>query len=240
LAAKALEHRLEPVLRECERAQIHVSTREIETDRDPTSAILNLVPAGDDSFLVCGIQTPRGRPMGRLSNTLAEKLLRTAYCNVLALRILMPGLLGAPRKLLLPAACNPGEARAVEPFLRLLLPNADELHVFRTMIMPRMTIHRARYGTLARLRAHGRAAVTHFEAELRGVLPLEGVHLDTYVRVADDWTLPAVILASQHHCGLVLAGASDRELAGGSRRKRLLEQLLERAPCDVGLYRTAA
>jgi hypothetical protein len=231
--------RLEKVLYECGRADIRVSLQHLDTGPNLAAAVLDHVRPGPQSFLVCRIPTETNRPRCRLSGTLAENLLRAGHCNVLALRILMPGLLGAPRKLLLPVACNPGEARAVAPFLRLLLPSADELHVFRAMITRTMRIHRARYGTLAGLRAHGRAAVTHFETELRGVLPVEGLHLDTYVRIADDWTGPAVILASQHRCGLVLAGASDRQLAGGSRRKRLLEQLLEHAPCDVGLYRVA-
>lgn len=98
---------------------------------------------GSQSLLVCRIPTEKNRPRCRLSGTLAENLLRTGHCNVLALRILMPGLLGAPRKLLLPVACNPGEARAVAPFLRRLLPSADELHVFRAMITRTMKIHRA-------------------------------------------------------------------------------------------------
>jgi hypothetical protein len=231
--------RLENLLSECARAGIEVSVRNAHAGRDLAAAVLDHVPQGSDSFLVCGIPKQKGRTMGRLRATLAGSLLRFGHCNVLALRILMPGLLGTPHKLLLPAACKPGEARALEPFLRLLLPSVDELHVFRAMIMQTMKIHRARYGTLVALRAHGRAAVTHFEGELRRALPIENIHLDSYVRIAEDWTRPAVILASQHHCDLVLAGASERELAAGSRRKRLLEQLLEHAPCDVGLYRAA-
>lgn len=224
---------------ECRRAGVRPVVRELPAARDIARALLESLPPGAGTVLVCG--TRAGARAHRLiTGTVSERLLRAGRCHVLAVRVLAPGLLGAARRLLLPVAGHPGEARAAAPLLRLLLPGADELHLLRVMPADRRTVDHASSEAMQGLRAHGMAAVTHYEAELRAVLPLTGLHVDTHVRVAEDWTRAAVVVAGIYHTELVLAGGSDRELGGGWLSPSPLERLLARAPCDIGIYRAAA
>lgn len=234
-----LAHRLDHVIADGERAGVAVSVHEVRETGDVAQAVLGGVPAGPHAMLVCGA---RARPGSRgvLAGTVSERLLRAGHCHVLVLRVLQPGLLGAPRRLLLPLAGNPGEARAAAPFLRLLLPGAQELRLLRVMVARRGAPERSTAEGRARLRGHGQAAITAFENELRDALALEDTHLDAHVRIADDWAEAALVLAGQHRAELVLAGASPRELASGRLRASALERLLEDAPCDAGVYRALA
>jgi nucleotide-binding universal stress UspA family protein len=238
ISSDLLDRKLEHITADSERAGVDIAVHQVREKGDVATAILEAVPAGEDALLLCGTRA-RARPGRLLAGTVSERLLRSGHCHVLALRVLVPGLLGAPRRLLLPVAGNPGEARSVAPFLRLLIRGAEEFRLLRVMIARRGTAELSSASRRAGLRDHGQAAVTHFENELRAVLPLEDVRVDAHVRIADDWTTPAIILAGQHKSELVLVGGTARELSRGRLRRATLERLLDDAPCDVAVYRAA-
>ncbi len=233
LLARKLDH----IVGECERAGVEAAVHEIRAGGAVAAALLDDLPAdARRTLLVCGARARASRRRF-LAGTVSEELLGRAPCPVLALRVLVPGLLGAPRNILLPVAGNPGEARDIAPLLARLAPAMSELHLLRVMVERGRTARLHSHEALDRLRGHGRAAVTHFESELRAALDLDAVHLDSYVRVTGDWARATIVVAGQHRCGLIIAGASDRAIAGRLFRRSPLETLLEHAPCDVGIFR---
>jgi hypothetical protein len=162
-------------------------------------------------------------------------LLRTAACSVLALRVVLPGLLGAPQRVLVPVAGNPGEGHAAARVLDLLSPTLQTLHLLHVVPTARTRARIATGPALAALRARGRSAVGRIEDELRSALPLDRVHVDAYVRIAEDWVGQSIITAGQHRCGLILTGASQRLLGADTAELRRMERLLAASPCDVGI-----
>jgi nucleotide-binding universal stress UspA family protein len=234
LLARKLEH----VLGDCERAGIEATVHDVQAQRGVSESVLEALPGGPDALLLCGTRA-RARRQRLLAGTVSESLLRAARCSVLALRVVLPGLLGAPRRVLMPVAGNPGEARAAVPVLRLLLPTLEELHLLRVVPTADTQARIASRETLESLRAQGRASVTHVENELRGAMALADTHLDAYVRIAKEWVGPSIVAAGQHGCGLILAGASQRLLGGTAAEMRRMERLLAHAPCDVGILRSA-
>lgn len=57
------------------------------------------------------------------------QLLRSGPCNVLVVRVVHPGLLGSPRRLLLPVSARAGDCRSALPFLGLFGPQLTHLHI---------------------------------------------------------------------------------------------------------------
>lgn len=227
LFARKLEH----VLGECAHAGIEATLHSVRPTRPVAEAILASTPPGADTLLVCGTRA-RPRRGGFLAGTVSHALLGAGACSVLALRVVSPGLLGSPRRLLLPVAGTPGEGRDLARFVSLLAPGARELNLLRVMLTDEHTARHAPLEAMTRLRQHGRAAVTSIENELRAGADLSAVHVDALVRVAESWSRSAIVSAAQHRCDLMLVRASARALAGRGE----LEIVLAHAPCDVGVW----
>ena len=165
------DERVAHVQRECGEAGIDIRRHELPARTGVADVILDTVPGGHEVLLLCGTRARRhGR--GLLSGSVSERLLRTADCPVLALHVLTPGLLGCADRLLLPLAGWPGEVRDAQAVLQPLLVAARQLHLLRVMQCPARVIDRAPRAELARLRGHGRAAVTDSERELHAALDL--------------------------------------------------------------------
>lgn len=213
--------RLEPMVRPARGGVLHT--------------ILEEIPEGPDSLVVCGTRV-RATGRGYLAGTLSEELLRLGRWNVLALRVLQPGLLGVPRRFLVPVAGHPRGLAQAWPFLELFAPDMRELHVLH--VVARGTglapLGRRR---LAERRTRGREYVDAIERELRARLTLSDGILDSIVRVADDWVGQLIIHASQHRSQLICVGASERGLPHRLLAGNPLERLLRTSPCDVGVYR---
>jgi len=234
ISESVLERKLEYVLDDCARSGVEATVHDVRARGDVADALLEAVPPGPDTLLLCGTRA-RARRRRLLAGTVSQALLRAASCSVLALRVVLPGLLGAPQRVLLPVAGNAGEGRAAGMVLRLLLPGLQTLHMLHVVSTANARVRSASGATLARLRARGRDAVTRVEDELLSAVPLGHIHLDAYVRIAEDWTGQSIIAAGQHRCGLILAGASPRLLGGSVAELRRMERLLADTPADVGI-----
>jgi nucleotide-binding universal stress UspA family protein len=234
ISESLLERKLEHVLGDCARAGVEATTHEVRTRGSVADALREAVPGGAETLLLCGTRA-RARLRRLLAGTVSESLLRAAHCSVLALRVVLPGLLGAPRRVLMPVAGKPGEGRAASTLLELLSPTLEALHLLHVVPSGHMRSRVATGPALAAMRSRGRAAVGRIEEELVARLPLGDVHLDAYVRIAEDWAGQSIILAGQHKCGLILTGASPRMLGGSVAELRRVERLLAASPCDVGI-----
>lgn len=230
LLARKLQHLRD----ECASARVAASLHSVRATRPLADAVIASLPADPAAMLLCGTRVRRSA-RGLLTGTVSDALLRNAPCQVLALRVVHPGLLGAPRRLLLPVLGNPGEGRALALIVALLTANAEELHLLRVMLAADHVTRHAPLAQISKLRAHGRAAVSYVERELRAALDLDALHVDAHVRIGEAWSRPVLVAAGQHRCDLVLAGASTQ----GAGREQELETLLAHAPCDVGVWRAA-
>jgi hypothetical protein len=74
------------------------------------------IPPGPETLLICGVRV-RSRGGGLFSGTVTEQMMKLGRFNVLALRIVQPGLLGLPDNILLPVSGAPAGLRSAFPIL---------------------------------------------------------------------------------------------------------------------------
>lgn len=233
----APEGRLEHLARECELAGVRLEREVIGLGRvrSVTSAILEAVPHGQESFLLCGTRVrPKGQ--GLLAGTVSAGLLAAAKLNVMAIRVVEPGLLGLPRRLLVPVAGHPRGFASGMPFLRLMAPDISRIIVLHVKELERLSFSRLSAHHAKALVAEGQRYVERVEREITEELG-DHVSLDGRVVISDDAPKEILIAANRHRCRLLYMGATERTL-----RERLfygspIEQVLRNAPCDVAIYR---
>ncbi len=123
-----LREKLDRIRSECERLGVELLSCVEPLAGSVFQSIRSAVETGPDNYLICGTRA-RARSRGLLSGTVSERLLRLGHCNVLAVRVLQPGLLGCPRRLLLPVSGHPRGFRSGLPFLTLFPPDIVQMHI---------------------------------------------------------------------------------------------------------------
>lgn len=231
--------RLDRIEAECRSAGVSPHTAILSAEKGVFAALVGHIPDGPDTYLVCGARV-RGGGRGFLSGTISERLLRHQRFNVLAVRVVQPGLLGMPRDLLVPLSRDPAGLRLALPFLRLFAPDVRRVHLLRVMTVGRLAYRRIEAGRVSRLRRKGWDFLRPVEAELAADLGLDKRAIDASVAVSDDWAKEVVICAGRHKSGLVYMEAPRRSLTGRFLFGDPLEQVLRSAPCDVAVYRGLA
>lgn len=187
-----------------------------------------------DAAVVCGARVRAGQ-RGYLAGTVSERLLDHRRFDVVAIRVVQPGLLGAPRRFLFPVA---GDAKGLRVGMKLLgrfAPGVDHVHLLHVVLVGRTVFRRLR--DAVKLRAKGWSYLEGVEAELIARTGLTVDRIGADVVVSDDWAHEMVIAASRHKSQLILMEASRRHLAGGLFRGDPVEVALRDAPCDVAVYR---
>jgi nucleotide-binding universal stress UspA family protein len=232
-----LAEKLQRIRWECERHGVqlveqllpHISTT-------PFDAIRSAVPEGPEHYLVCGTRA-QGRYRGFLTGTTSERLLRSGHCNVLAVRVVQPGLLGSPRRLLLPITERSGGFRSGLPFLRLFGPQISHLHIVLVARVRRRRFRQMSHESAERLRSRRQAYCDRIEQEIVEQLGLGSKVMDAQVIVSDE--IPREILSSANKTKsrLIYMGASERTLTERFLHGSPIEQVLRDAPCDVAIYR---
>lgn len=231
-----LERKLQRLDSECERAGIRLAARVLAQKESMWSTLLSEVLEGPDHYLVCGTRASEGR-RGLLSGTTSEKLLRAQHCNVLALRVVQPGLLGLPRRLLLPVAGHPRGFDSGVPFLRLFAPQISHLHLLLVARVHRWRFRRLSLDASERLQAPGREYCNRIERQISEQLGLGSKIVDANVVVSDDVPKEIVIAANKTKSRLIYMGTSERSLTERFFQGNLIEQVLRDATCDVAIYR---
>jgi len=181
----------------------------------------------------------RARAGGRgyLAGTVSERLLGHRRFEVAAIRVVQPGLLGAPRRFLFPAAGDAQGLRAGMDLLARFAPAVDRVHLLHVVMVKRIAFRRLSETAAAKLRAKGWRYLETVEAELNARAGVGAERIGADAVVSDDWAHETIIAASRHKSQLILLEASRRHLAGGLFHGDPVEVVLREAPCDVAVYR---
>ncbi len=230
-----LERKLEHLQRECRAQGVDLFPHILPLTRSVMHSLLSAIPTGGEDLLVCGTRV-RSTRKPFLAGTIAEKLLRHAPFPVLAVRVVQPGLLGAPRDLLLPLAGHPRGLAAVWPFFRLFLPDLENLHLLRGMVVSALHLRHLSREQHQALRDHGVRYLAAVETEIRMRRGAIEFRLDSRIVVCDDWVREILVHASRLKSHLVLLGASQRTRWYQALHGHSLERILRGTPCDVGIY----
>lgn len=194
------------------------------------------VPHDPDALLVCGTRV-KPRRQAFLSGSVAELLLRSHQCPVLALRVVQPGLLGLPHALLLPLAGHADGYARLAPILRRFAPQLRRLtfvHILPVGAVARQHLSPARHDQLLQ---GGHRFLEQVDAELAAALGSCRFAIDRQVLLAADPPHQILVEASRLKAQMLLLGASERSLAHRVFHGQALERILHDAPCDVGIYR---
>jgi nucleotide-binding universal stress UspA family protein len=205
---------------------------------DVFRALDRAVPSRADALLVCGTRA-RDRGRGLLLGTPSERLLREGGRNVLALRVLDPGSLGAPERVLVPLSENPRAAKRVLPLLELLAPRTHELLLYRAVTMTELAFRHLSAHASQELVEEALARLDAERALLAEHLELGARRIDARVEVSDDWPRSVLTAAARLRARLVVLGATERSLPRRFFLGNPTEQVLRGARTDVGIFRAA-
>lgn len=232
-----LERRLKRIEADCEALSLPLELSVGATRNGVAATLLALVPPSPEHYLVCGTRV-RQRGRGFLSGTVSEHLLRHARCQVLAIRVMQPGLLGRPRNFLVPVSGRPGGIRPGLPFLRLLMPGADEVEILLVHRLSSARFRQITHAEAGNLIQRDQEYVLGIERSLSSELGVPLGKLDQRVVLSDDVPKEIVIHANKVKSQLIYMGASERTLRERSLYGSPIEQVLRSAPCDVAIYGT--
>lgn len=236
LGEDALASRLDHLREVAAASGVEVAVRHLVKSLGGVARALDAaVPASDGRIVVAGLRRHEsGR--GLLHGTVSQKLLRLHNHDVLAIRVVSPGLLGHARHALLSLSENPLAASRVAPFLAAFAPELTRLSLL-TVLSPRLgRLSSPTAEDLRRLRARGMDTLQRIEARLRGTLAPFEIPFDPHVAVSWDWPGEITRHAGRSGAELVLVGSTDRTLARRSVFGDPLEKLLRQAVCDVAIF----
>jgi len=194
------------------------------------------IPAQPGTLLVCGARLKAGG-RGYLSGTVSEMLLSDKSFDVMAVRVVQPGLLGAPRRFLVPVAGDRSGFLTATDILLRFAPDIDRVQLLRVMMIKRQLLRRLLGNQAGHLRAKGWESLEGRSEELADITGLDHWKVDADVRVSDDWAQDVIIAANRHKSHLILMEASWKNLSAKFLYGNPIEVVLRDAPCDVAIYR---
>lgn len=222
--------------KECTDIGVDFNAEDISPGKSVYRSLRQAVPLDPESLLICGTRV-KPRRHQYLSGSIAEKLLRTHQCPVLALRVVQPGLLGNPHDLFLPLAGHIHGFSRIEPIVYRLAHSLRAVHLFRAMQVnpwrhPHLSLDKEKL-----LKNIGTAYLERFKEEMVAALGFLPFRCDRQVSIASDWANEVLVQASRLKAQLMLVGLSERSLAYKVFHSTDVERILHESPCDVGIYR---
>lgn len=230
-----LERKLKGLEQDGRAAGVAVGIDTVPVRGTVAATLAAAIPEGSDVFVMCGTRVRGGRH-GYLSGTVAEKLLARRASNVIALRVMHPGLLGVAHSILLAIIGARPPFRSALPFLDLMIPEVKRLHVLNAFTLGRMTYRHLTLRRLSKLRAAGFVQARDVEQALLARTGLTDSMIDSSVRVTDDWVMETLILASRHKSQLICLQIPPRSFKDALPLANPIERMLRDAPCDVALF----
>jgi len=221
---------------ECSRWSVSLIPHLLKPSSDPFASVLSILASGTTPQIICGMRA-QARQRGVLSGSFAERLLKSTPCPVLAIRVVHPGLLGLPRRILLPVTGEPAELDLAWPFLQCFRENLTHIQILRVIWVGRWRFRRLSYDSMEKLRAPGLHVCEQVEQQLAQKLDLQSDAIDMQITVSDDVPKEIVIAAHKSHSRLILMSASRKNLRERFVYGNPLEQVLRNATSDVAIYR---
>ena len=236
-ARERIEAKFRAIAAECEHHAIACQSRILELSGDVYTSLLQAIPPGKLYYCLCGTRiASRGR--GYLAGTVAERLLFCRRFNIMAIRVVSPGLLGCPRTLLFPLAGHPRGFAAALPFLQMLAASVKRLYLLRVMTVNSLHFRYISAVAAKKKIAEGYGYLNRIVVDIRQQTAGATWHLDRHVVLSDDWAKEILIQAGKINAGMILLGATDRTLPSRYFYGNRFEQILRTTSCDVGIYRT--
>ena len=192
------------------------------------------LPTDPDSILLCGARASVGR-RGLLTGTISERLLCDTSANVLAIRVLQPGLLGAARRLMLPLP-DSGDISTAFPYIRPLATGIEKLDFLRLAVLSHRRFNNLTDAEAGRLRHDAKAFIARAEEVITAMAAVPQSVLDGHVRVTDDWPKQVAVEAGRYRSDLILTDMTDRKAPFTFAHP--IEELMRIAPCNVAVYRS--
>jgi hypothetical protein len=239
IPAERLQLKTNVIEAECRARQVELISRtHYPLKQGIFHSLTRYIPEGEDTICVCGTRVSY-KKKGYLAGTISAKLLRHHRFNVLAVRVVQPGMLGNPRRFLVPLAGHPRKFESAYPFFRLFTPDIEEVYLLRVMAVSIFRFHNLSLRQTHLLRRSGRTYIDTVAADIAKMFRPHSFYLDSRVLISDDWPKEILMFANQLRVRMILLGASERTLpARFFYYENALERILEHTPCDVGIYRS--
>jgi nucleotide-binding universal stress UspA family protein len=236
VAPDLVEAKFRQLAKDCTEQNVDFVSQLLPLGKSVHRSLRQAIPHDPDSLLICGTRVKPNR-RALLTGSVAEKLLRTHQCPVLALRVVQPGLLGNPHELMLALAGHGAGLERVWPVFRRLAPHLRAVHLFRALPVHHFMMAQLTSGREHRLYKIGHAHLDQVCAGLSERLPERTFRLDRRVTITGDWPNEVLVQASRLKTQMVLLGISERSLAHRVFHGAGLERVLRQTSCDVGVYR---
>jgi nucleotide-binding universal stress UspA family protein len=245
LLLHVLDGRIEPQLkeirfrslaREAETEAVTVHSELLPLGKSVYRTLRQAIPPNPEALLVCGTRV-KARRQAFLAGSVAEPLLRTHQCPVLALRVVQPGLLGLPHNVLLPVAGHQDGLERLWPIFRRLAPQLRKAYFQQVIPVTALAEAHSSPGRQAQLRQKGERYLDRLLAELNTRITTPAFTVERRVLLSGDWAHQILVEASRLKTQMLLLGASERSLAHRVFHGQVLERILRETPCDVGIYR---
>jgi len=221
---------------ECTAQGIELSRKILPLKKNVFQSLLNAIPHGSKSFVVCGTRI-RSKRQAFLSGTISEKFLKSDKFNVLAVRVVQPGLLANPRKFLIPLSGHPRGFMSAWPFFKLFLPEVYEVYLLRVMNVSSFQLLHLSPHRMQVLRKKGLKYLAGVIQEIKQGCGDADFRLDYRVVVSNDWPREIQVHSSKLKTRMILLGASERTRLSRTVYGNALERVLRGTPCDMGIYR---
>ena len=233
---EAIRLKILAIENECATYAVKLHSEQVPLRRTVFRSLLEAIPPGPENFCICGARITSRRG-GFLRGTISEQLLEARKFNVMAIRVVMPGLLGCPDDLLFPLGGHPRGFYTAMPFFRLLAPGIRNLYLLRIMQVNPLLL---RYLSRAQYRAIYRRGLDYLDLVTREIAredAEQAIHVDARVILASDWVRETLVQASELRARLILLGATEEHFPATRLRSGKVEELLRKTPCDVAIYR---
>ncbi|SHJ94575.1 Nucleotide-binding universal stress protein, UspA family [Malonomonas rubra DSM 5091] len=219
----------------CQERKIDFSFQLLPLGKGVYRSLRQAIPHNANNLLIFGTRS-KVKKRTLLRGSIAEKLLRTHQCPVLAIRVVQPGLLGSPEELLLPLAGHWSGVARIEPIVKRLIPSAHRLHLFRALQVNHLRHAHLSITRERRLLIAGQNYLEDISTQLTAILP-QKFSLESQVMIATGWQNAVLTQASRLKAQMILLGVSERSLAHKMFYGAGVEQVLRDTPCDIGIYR---
>lgn len=231
-----IQAKLETIENECRYHGVDFAGDIIRLDKNVYNTLVKTIPAGNENYCICGMRTA-SMGKGFLADTISEQLLRSRKFNVLAIRVVNPGLLGCPGNILFPLSGHPQAFQAAMPFFVMLAPYIHRLQILRIMSVNSLWFPYMSAAAARKQLDRGGDYVKMVVEEIRKTTVAGDLHLDRNVVLSDDWAKEIIIQAGKLRTQMILLGASNRSLPSRFYYGNKIEQILRKSPCNIGIYR---